>query len=227
MKNDTDFLQSIALFKGLEPEAVPALMRCLGAREKKYAKGETILLAGDAATQVGIVWEGEVCVQRDTPDGRQLLMAQFGPGALFAEVFACAGVAALPVTVEAAGPCRVLLFSYERIASPCANACPAHKRLIQNMLSLLAQRSLLLSGRLELLSLRTTREKLLCYLQAQAQRAGRDAFTIPLDRQQLADFLGADRSALSKELCRMRDEGLLRFSRSRFELLGAGLFRLD
>ena len=102
---------------------------------------------------------------------------------------------------------------------PCETVCAQHRQLTQNLIRVLAQKNMQLNEKAGYLSQRSTREKLLSYLSAQARRAGSASFRIPFDRQQLADFLSVNRSAMSAELSRMQEEGLLRVSRSAFTLL--------
>lgn len=116
-------------------------------------------------------------------------------------------------------PSTVLFLNTNRILTVCTSACRFHTRLIQNLLSVIASKNLFLTQKLEHMSQRSTREKLLSYLSEQAQRVGKESFDIPFNRQQLADFLSVDRSAMSNELCKMRDDGLLLFEKNSFQLL--------
>lgn len=131
--------------------------------------------------RLGAVLEGKVQIIREDEDGARTILAGAGPGELFAEAFACAGGATLPVSVLAMTPCEVLLIEPGRIATGCAATCACHSRLIANMLTVLADKNLFLNRRLGHLSKRSTRDKLLSYLEEQA--AGRaDEFAIPFTR---------------------------------------------
>lgn len=208
------------LFAGISPDGLIQMLSCLDARRKCFVSGEVVLLAGETADRIGVLLSGRAQVLREDVAGTRTIVAELMPGDLFAETFACAsgGGMALPVTVQAAAESAVLLLDYRRMISSCRQSCPCHAKLIENMLAVLADKNLLLSRRLGHLSRRTTREKLLSYLSEQATLAGSDRFTIPFNRQELADYLCVERSAMSAALGRLREEGLLDFSRSRFYL---------
>ena len=211
-------LKNCVLFAGFTPEELEAALSCLGAQEKKLEKGRYALHAGDEARYVGVVLEGEVQIIREDWDGARSIVGHAQTGHLFAEAFSCAGVAEMPVSVMAAAPSRVLLIPVQRILTPCSQACAFHARLITNLMHVMARKNLFLHRKNEVLSQRTTRGKLLCYLRQEARTHGKTAFTIPYDRQALADYLGVERSALSAVISRMKREGLIGNERSRFEL---------
>ena len=206
------------LFRGMGAEELPALLDCLGAAPRRVEKGETILAAGDPATHLGVVLAGRVQVSRLTAEGQRIVMGELGPGQLFAESFACARAETLPVTAVAAAGGAVLLLDSRRLAAPCSAACAFHARLISNLLSVLADKNLFLAGKVEHLAGRTIKERLLSYLEELSARTGRDAVTVPFDRQALADYLCVDRSALSRTIGQLTREGVLAAERSRFVL---------
>ena len=206
------------LFRGMGAEELPALLDCLGAAPRRAEKGETVLAAGDPATHLGVVLAGRVQVSRLTAEGQRIVMGELGPGQLFAESFACARAEVLPVTAVAAAGGAVLLLDSRRLAAPCSAACTFHARLISNLLSVLADKNLFLAGKVEHLAGRTIRERLLSYLEELSARTGRDAVTVPFDRQALADYLCVDRSALSRTIGQLTREGVLAAERNRFIL---------
>ena len=206
------------LFRGMGAEELPALLDCLGAAPRRVEKGETILAAGDPATHLGVVLAGRVQVSRLTAEGQRIVMGELGPGQLFAESFACARAETLPVTAVAAAGGAVLLLDSRRLAAPCSAACAFHGRLISNLLSVLADKNLFLAGKVEHLAGRTIRERLLSYLEELSARTGREAVTVPFDRQALADYLCVDRSALSRTIGQLTREGVLAAERNRFVL---------
>lgn len=213
------FLSQTALFEGVDPSEISAMLNCLSAVEKTYRKNATLVEEGDAAGKIGIVRSGKLAVKKIDYYGNETVITEIGPGGIFGEVFACAQVPAYPVTVTAMETSAVVLLDYSRIIQNCENTCPFHSRLVFNMLRIMAERNLLLNSRIEMLSRRTIREKLLAYLTAEAARTGQSAFESPFNRQALADYLCVDRSALSRELSQMQRDGLIRFEKSRFELL--------
>jgi CRP-like cAMP-binding protein len=146
-------------------------------------------------------------------------VARVEPGELFAEAFVCGGVQKLPVSVMAAEPSEIMRLDFNKITRACSSACNFHTGLIQNMIAILAHKNILLMEKIECLTQRSTRAKVLSYLSAVAKRHKNGIITIPFNRQELADYLSVDRSALSAELCRMRDEGLVAFHKNKFHIM--------
>ena len=219
MPDNFDALAACPLFEGVSREDRAAMLRCMQARTVDVAKGEAVFRAEGPAEYVGILLSGGVRVFREDFDGNRTIQAAVRPGDLFGETFACAGVDRLPVTAEADRPSRVLLIRMRRLIETCPSACGFHNRVVMNLLKVMAAKNLMLNQKLEITSRRTTREKLLAYLSAQARAAGSDHFVIPFDRQGLADYLGVDRSALSAEIGKLRREGVIESDRSAFTLL--------
>lgn len=206
------------LFEGIAAAELPALLEQLRAETKTYPRGSILLRAGERRSTLGIVLSGAVQVQQEDYSGNNTLLAQLLPGDLFGEAFVCAGV---PFTVSVSAPqgAAVLGLAYQSLLAMDRAATPANTAVIGNLIRLLAGKNIFLTGRISHLSKRTLRDKVLSYLSEQSQRAGSRDFTIPMNRQALADFLAADRSALSAVLCRLRDEGVLRFYKNRFTFL--------
>lgn len=219
MSDDFEILLRCPLFEGIGPKDARAMLGCLGARTVEAARGASIFLEGSPAEYVGIVLSGAAQVLRDDFYGNRAIQAVLQPGELFGETFACAGLDRLPVAVEAAQPSRILLIRLRRITETCSNACEFHNRMVMNLLRAIAGKNLMLNAKIEITSRRTTREKLMAYLLNQAKRAGGSTFTIPLDRQGLADYLGVERSALSAEIGKLRREGVIESERSTFRLI--------
>lgn len=211
-------LRTSALFAGIEEAEFAPLLSCLAVKLVRCEKGKTIFATGEHVKCFGIVLSGQVQVFQDDYYGNRSILAQMGAGNLFGESFACAEVEALPVTVAAAAESAVLLVEYRRLVQPCARLCAFHCRLIQNMLRIVSGKNVALTQKLEFASRRTTREKILSYLSVEAQRAGSRRFRIPFSRQELADYLFVDRSALSAELSRLRKDGILDFHMDQFVL---------
>ncbi len=212
---------NIALFEGISPQELTGLLECIGASERRFVRGETVLAAGQETGSFGIVAAGSVQIARDGLDGTRLIVAEFGRGQLFAESFVCAGIKISPVTVSAAEDSVILFMPFDRMLRSCGSACGWHTMLIGNMMRLLARRNLMLNNRLEVLAKRTIREKVITWLRLEAVRTGLIEVIVPFSRGELADFLGVDRSALSRELGRMADEGLIRCEGKVFTLCPA------
>ena len=219
MKNDYPILQTCPLFQNMEPAGLTDMLSCLHAKTVVVIKNQTILREGDPAGNIGIVLSGTVQVIREDYDGNRNIVSIIEAGQMFAEVFACAGLETMPVSVTAVSDSEILFVDCRRILTGCPNACEFHGRLIGNLLKIVATKSLMLNQKIEIISKRTTREKLLTYLRMQAKQCGSREFTIPYDRQALADYLGAERSAMSAEIGKLCKEGVIESRKSWFKLL--------
>lgn len=213
----------VSLFDGIEECDRNELLSCLSGRKEHYREGETILMAGERADRVGLVVSGSVLVLSDDFWGNRSIMACVGQGGLFGEAFSFGRVAHLPVSVIASQMTEVLFMDCQKIITLCPSGCEFHSRLVRNMLRILAEKNMALVQKISHMSKRTTREKILSYLSEQAKKEGDASFTIPLNRQGMADFLGVDRSAMSKELGRLREEGQISFHKNRFCLIEADM----
>lgn len=222
-----EILQKTSLFAGLSGPELEQLFQCLSPWCETYGKQETVLRAGTLTADLGVVLSGGVCLAREDVNGNREIVGKVDAGGIFAEVFACLRDVPLSVTATAVAPTQVLFFDAERLQQMCPTACGCHSRVLQNLLRLLAEKNYDLTEKLEHISRRTTREKLLSYLVAQSRAAHSVEFIIPFNRQQLADYLAVDRSAMSKELARMRADGLIECERSRFRLLPGAAYGLN
>lgn len=218
MEENFEILSQCPLFSGISREDLSGMLQCLGARSVSYEKGRTVFLEGDPALWVGVVLTGEVQILREDLDGNRSILAAAGPGQLFGEVFACAQLDRLPVTVIASADSRILQLACRRIIETCSQSCIFHSQLIHNLLKIVARKNLMLNQKIDFISRRTTREKLMAYLTAQAKAADSRIFSIPYNRQELADYLGVERSAMSAELGKLKKEGTIDFHRNHFTL---------
>lgn len=217
-KYDKILLQS-PLFADINKADFAKCLGCLGAKVKSYAKNQLIFTEGDPATSIGIVLSGEVQIIKEDYYGNRSIVALIEPAQIFAEAFACAQIKTLPVSVISVCDSEIMLIDYGRIMTTCTDSCEFHNRLIHNLLRVVAMNNILLNRKIELVSKRTTKEKLMAYLMSEAKQAGNRFFTIPYSRQELADYLGVERSAMSAELGKLRDEGLIEFQKSRFKMI--------
>lgn len=220
MEEIFEILSQCPLFSGISREDLSGMLQCLGARSVSYEKGRTVFLEGDPALWVGVVLTGEVQILREDLDGNRSILAAAGPGQLFGEVFACAQLDRLPVTVIASADSRILQLACRRIIETCSQSCIFHSQLIHNLLKIVARKNLMLNQKIDFISRRTTREKFMAYLTAQAKAADSRIFSIPYNRQELADYLGVERSAMSAELGKLKKEGTIDFHRNHFTLKG-------
>lgn len=217
MKNYFNVIKTIKLFDGIEAADLETMLVCLGAGIVNYKKDETILLAGNKPENVGIVLAGQLHIVKDDNDGNRTLVAALTAGELFAEALCCAGIAESPVSVLADMDSTVMLLKFSRILNICPNSCGFHTRLIGNMLQIIAQKNLYLQSRVEIIGIKSVRTKVLRYLEAFAAKQGKN-ITIPLGRQEMAEYLCVDRSALSHELIRMKEDGIIDYHKNRFRL---------
>lgn len=220
MRQYNEIFAKCPLFDGIQMADLSAMMGCIGGRKMEVAKGQAVCTEGDSATHVGMVLSGAVRLERTDFYGNRSIVAHIGPAALFGETYACAGVPALPISVVADVDSVVLLMDCRRITTTCSSACAFHNRIIFNLLRLVAEKNLVFDQKIQVTSKRTTREKLMAYLLNQAKLQGSDSFTIPYDRQELADYLEVDRSGLSAEISKLRKEKVLESDRCNFRLLG-------
>lgn len=214
-----DILKRVPLFYGIDAPSLLAMLGCLSAKVVTYRPNAIIFSEGDPAEYVGIVLSGEVQIVKDDFYGNRNILASLSEAQLFAESFACADVAVLPVSVLAMKETAIMHINLRKITTTCSNCCDFHSKLVYNMLRIVANKNVQLNQKIEFISKRTTREKLMAYLLQEAKKAGNNSFSIPFNRQELADFLFVDRSAMSNELCKLRNEEILNFSKNKFQLL--------
>lgn len=218
MKDFLPVIRSSPLFSGISAEEASAMLSCLQAEKKDFPKEAFLLHAGDTAESIGLILSGSILVIQEDIWGNRNILSKAGPGQTFAAAYACAPGSVLNVNVFAETPVTALFLNVKRILNVCPSACTHHSRIIRNLLSDLAEKNLRFSEKLTHMSQRTTRDKLMSYLSAEAQRLGTYEFDIPFSRQQLADYLGVERSGLSLELGKMRSEELLDFHKNHFAL---------
>ena len=219
MKKYIPVLKRTKLFSGVGEEDIASLLSCLGARKKEYKKGEYILREGEHISDIFILVEGKIHIQKDDYWGNRSILSVISVGEMFGEGYAAPESGALLNDVVAVEDSSVIFFDVKRILTTCSSACRFHNMIVQNMFFAISDKNRRLVQKLGHMSGCTTRTKLISYLSEEAKRQGSSAFTVPFNRQQLADYLCVDRSAMSNELCKMRDEGMIKFEKSRFELL--------
>ena len=219
MKKYIPVLKRTKLFSGVGEDDIASLLSCLGARKKEYKKGEYILREGEHISDIFILVEGKIHIQKDDYWGNRSILSVISVGEMFGEGYAAPESGALLNDVVAVEDSSVIFFDVKRILTTCSSACRFHNMIVQNMFFAISDKNRKLVQKLGHMSGRTTRAKLISYLSEEAKRQGSSTFTVPFNRQQLADYLCVDRSAMSNELCKMRDEGMIKFEKSRFELM--------
>lgn len=211
-------LSETKLFRGIEEQEIDSLLQCLAATKREYKKGEVILSEGTITESLGIVLSGMAIISCSDIWGNNSILGDIAPGAVFAEVYACIPGEPLRISVSAAEDTIVLFMNVGRVLSTCTNACPFHTKLVRNLLTVCAYKSLQLSQRILHTSSKSIRGRLMSYFSQCAKGSGSCSFQIPYNRQQLADYLGVDRSAMSNELSKMQKEGLIEYQRNQFLL---------
>ncbi len=209
----------IPLLKGFSPDDAHGTLRRLGAAEKSYAKGETILAEGSTSSAIGILLSGRVHILQQDYWGNRTILVTIEPGDLFGEAYACVPSAVMGVSAVAAEDSTAAFLDRRSLFQPWVLPSADHMRLVENLLTILAEKNLRLTGKMATITRRSTRGKLLAYLSGQARQQGSAFFTIPYDRQQLADFLSVDRSAMCAVLAQLKREGVLDFHKNTFRLL--------
>ncbi len=218
MRKYLDILKKCPLFNNIGEDDLLKMLDCLGARITFFDKKYTIFSEGSPAKYIGIVLSGSAQIIQVDYDGNRSILTNIHSSEVFAEAFACACVDALPVSVIADEPSEIMLIDCSHILHTCSNNCGFHQQLIFNLMKDLAIKTTLFHQKIEIISKRTTREKLLTYLSFQSKKEGKQGFTIPFDRQELADYLEVDRSGLSAEISKMKKEGLIYNQKNYFEL---------
>ena len=206
------------LFKSIETEELQAMMQCVSAREVSFKKGEFIISSDDTLHLIGLVLQGSVEMVNEDHYGRKSILTVMYTDGLFGETFACAEAKRRIVSFQAHEDCTVLLMDYDRIMHSCKVTCLFHHRLIENMVTMIAAKNLELMEKADIISRPNMREKILAYLQKLAQTHASNTFTVPLNRTEMAEYLCVDRSAMTRELSRMREEGILEFQKREFTL---------
>lgn len=211
-------LSNTQLFRGLEEHEITSLLSCLNTVTRSYKKGEIILSEGMITENIGVVLSGMVLISYGDIWGNTSILGNAAPGCVFAEVYACIPGQPLLITVSAAEPATVLFMNVGRVLTSCSNTFPFHARLARNLLTVCADKSLQLSRRMKHTTSKSIRGRLMSYFSECAKQFGSSSFIIPYNRQQLADYLGVDRSTMCNELSKMQRDGIIEYEKNRFLL---------
>jgi len=206
-----DVLSGCPLFEGIEQSDLQSILGCLEIKTVENEKNEYLKIAGDKLQQIGVVLSGVVALSKETSSGNRVIINLLEAGEIFGEMAAYSDQKSWPVTVSAHTDCTVMFFSTDKIVGCCGNVCYCHQKLILNMLKIVSNRALLLNKKVEYHSLKTLRCKIATYLLDEYAKGGKSTFQLTLNRNELAEFVNATRPSLSRELGKMRDEGLIDF----------------
>ncbi|MDR1831842.1 MAG: Crp/Fnr family transcriptional regulator [Fusobacteriaceae bacterium] len=221
MKITEELLAQLDLFADVFPYDLQKLAQSKFLSGKKYPKGSDIFTVGDPVRAIGVVVSGKIRIYRDDFMGNRAILAELCPGDTFAEAFVCAGVKTFPVNVSAKEKTEILFFDYDKFSK----AYPADVvigRVSKNLAFLMAQKNIYLNEKNHFLAKRTIREKILSFLTREAQKQNSPTFVIPFNRQELADYLSVERSALSVQLGKLRAEKVLDFHKNGFTIYPKG-----
>lgn len=207
------------LFAGIKPEDMKPMLHCIGYHINQYSKGEVIAFAGDNLKHIGIVLSGSVDMVKEDLWGNKTMLIRTRQNELFGETFACGDDNLSVVTFIVSEDAKVMFMPFSRVMHSCTMACEFHHRLIENMVKVIANKNRDLMQKVDVVSKRTIREKLLAYLSIQAQQQDSRYFEIPFGRVELAEYLCVDRSALTRELVKMKEDGLIDYDRNCFRIL--------
>lgn len=216
--NIFEFLSKTSLFRGITPAEIEAMKDCLMPTVKQYGKSESIFRSGEVINSLGIVLAGSVSIERGDAWGNNSIIDKIEVGGMFGETYAC--LKSEPLTIDAIATERteVVFFDIGRVLHICPNRCSFHTRLIDNLVQNLARKNLALSNKMRYITPKTIRARLIAYLSAESFKQGKLTIEVPFNRQQLADYLSVERSALSNELSKMQDDKLIQYSKNRFKL---------
>lgn len=216
--NFFDFLSKTTLFRGILTSEIEKMDPCLTPVIKRYSKGESIFRFGDVITSLGIVLSGSVSIQRCDAWGNNSIIDKIEAGGIFGETYACLKSEQLNVDVTASEKTEVALFNINKVLYVCSNRCNFHSKLIENLMQNLARKNVALSNKMRYLTPKTIRARMISYLSSESFTQGKLTVEVPFNRQQLADYLSVERSALSNELSKMQDDGLIEYNKNRFKL---------
>jgi CRP-like cAMP-binding protein len=205
------------LFSSIREEEIPSFLECLHAKSRSFGRGSTIFTVGDAA-QMGVVLSGELRIQTEDLEGRQSILTVLKAPDLFGEVFALSQTKS-SVTAFTETGCEVLFLDTVLLTAVCSKACPFHRQFIWNLLFMVTQKNVALNRKIQCISQRTTREKVEAFLQEYRAKTGKDSFTIPFNRAEMADYLCVERSALSAVLSQMKQDKIITYQKNLFQIL--------
>lgn len=219
MRKFLNVLKKCPLFLDVTDDHIIAMLGCLKAKTNIFDKNYSIISEGVPAKYIGIVLSGSVQISRTDFYGNRSILGNLCEGELFSEAFACMQMDSMPVSVIANEKSEIMFIDCNHILHTCKNDCPHHQQLIYNLMKVLAAKTVMFQQKIEVISKRTTREKLLTYLTICAKKNNKNSFKIPFNRQELADYLEVDRSGLSAQISKLRKDGILECRRNYFKLL--------
>ena len=206
----------VDLFEKITNTEVLELLKCIGIKTKVYKKGASIIKAGSKIDFLCVVLAGNLVVSKIDSLGKTVIIEKLKINDIFGHNIVCCGENKSPIDVIAETNSEVLFLPFEKVVTPCEKVCPYHIQLVKNVMKMISKRNSLLTEKIDIIGQKTIREKILTLLNS--YKTEKKGFFIPYSRAEMAKFLCVDRSALSRELCKMRDERILQFNKNYFEL---------
>lgn len=213
-----DIPENLPLFHGIEKDEMVSLLQCLTPKIQSYSKNETIVTVGESIDRFGLILEGEAMIVKENAVGNRVIMTVVKKGDLFGEMLVFSSHKTWPVSVRVQTSCKVLFLSHADLINRCANNCTWHTSMLHNFMKIISDKSIMLNKKVEYLSIKSIRGKICAYLLEQYQKTKSNTIILSLKRNELADFLNVSRPSMSRELCQMRDEGIIDFHLSTFKI---------
>lgn len=213
-----DVIKESLLFRGIKKEEISSLLKCLTPKIQSYGKNESIVNSGEAIDRFGIILEGEAIIVKENAQGNRVILSVVKKGDLFGEMLVFSSNKIWPVTVRVQSSCKVLFLTNSDLIARCGNNCSWHIAMLQNFMKVISNKSLMLNKKVQYLSIKSIRGKICTYLLDQYQLTKNVNIMLPLKRNELADFLNVSRPSMSREICQMRDEGIIDFHLAAFRI---------
>ncbi len=212
-------MKGFEIFEGIEEPEIDRLLNCLQPRVSEYKKNEHISIEKDGIRRIGIVMRGEVMILKENEVGDRVIIGKVKRNGGFGEMLAFSNSDQLNISVMASKDSRILFLTPKQVLGTCAKLCNGHKRLIQNMLKIVTKKGVQLNRKIDYLSIKGIRRKISTYLLEQMHESGEACFTISLNRKEMAEFLNVSRPSLSREMIKMKEEGMIDFYKASFKIL--------
>lgn len=219
MQTYLPILKKCALFKNMSDSDILSITHCMDITPRSFQTDSYLFLLNDTVNAVGIILEGEVEIVKETIAGGRHIIAILQSSGIFGEGIVCTSTRKAPVSVKTRTPTTICFIAYEKILTTCSHSCSFHTRLIHNMMLLLGEKNLFLNHKIDLLTLKGMREKLATYLLTFSSQVGSHQFNLPFNRNELAEFLNVSRTSMSRELSRMKEEGMIDYHLNRVKIL--------
>ena len=213
-----DIIKNSPLFYGIKRDEIITMMQCLIPKIYSYKKNECIVNSGEAVNKFGIILEGQAIIVKENADGNRVVMSIVEKGDMFGEMQVFSSHKIWPATVRAQSSCKVLFLTNSDLIARCGKNCSWHISMLQNFMKVISDKALILNKKVEYFSIKSIRGKICAYLLDQYQNTENINIVLSLKRNELADFLNVSRPSMSREMCQMRDEGIIDFHLSTFKI---------